>query len=411
VIADRKRVLVYGNCQAGWMARTLAAEPVIKEQFEIVYLASFGVIPPDHPALQPGFMGGCSVIVWQTAAGFKPPEFLQNATADCRQIRFPTLWLKLLWPLNAGDPRNQAEPGFPYGRYPYGDRLVMKLMEEGVSAVDLPRRYIDTDINKIVNLERFTEMSLAELRMNDAQTDVAITPFIERTFRHQRLFATINHPTFPILARVFYAIKAALLGQATPESPPASENDPDIFGEIEIPLHPQVIRHFGLEWARPGMRWRYNSAFLTLEEFIRAYAEFTPIPMGCPPQLWLARGEQAAAHGDLAEAQRILIDATLHFPQLTEIWRFLGRIMADRGLLVEAERILRYATSRHPTAVLMICDLAMVMLRRQFPDEANRLANEALKVDGQCKEARQILHLAAQQTRLSHARTQARVGR
>ena len=123
--AGRRRVLVYGNCQAGWLAKALEQNVEIMSRYEIVYLSDYLHIAADHPIHQAGFLATCTDAVWQTAPGCKPPEFVSGLSPDCRQIRFPTLWLKLLWPTYAVDPRNKPEVDFPWGRYPYGDRLVM----------------------------------------------------------------------------------------------------------------------------------------------------------------------------------------------------------------------------------------------------------------------------------------------
>ncbi len=393
----KRRVLVYGNCQGGWLAQTLRADPAVAERFAIVYLSDYTERPADHPINEPDFLASCAAVVWQTASTSKPPWFLSAVPAACRQIRYPTLWLKLLWPTYVVDPRNRPEPDFPWGRYPYGDRLVLKLLEQGVSLDDLPKRYVDTDLNTIVNLDRFTEMSLAELRFNDRQSDIAVTPYIERTFRQRKLFGTVNHPTFAILNRIYHGVASALLDQPVPVYPPLPGNAADILGSVETPLHPQIIAHFHLTWARPAMRWRYFSAFLTLGEYLRAYATFAPIPPGEPPPLWLARGRQAAEHQDLAEAQRILLEATCRYPAQSEFLHYLGLLLGRDGQLVEAEKVVRYALSLHPRVASLHCELGRLLLRQNFPDEAVRLFNEALRLDPAHQEARrQLVFLAGQ---------------
>ncbi len=390
-----RRVLVYGNCQGGWLAQQLRVQPAVAERFEIVYLSDYLERPAGHPINEPDFLSTCSVVIWQTASTSKPPWFLGSVPAGCRQIRYPTLWLKLLWPTYAVDPRNQPEPNFPWGRYPYGDRLVMKLLEEGVSVADLPKRYVDTDLNQIVNLDRFTEMALGELRFNDQQSDIAITPFIEATFRQQKLFGTVNHPTFLILHRIYAAVAAALLEQAEPDDPPRPANAADVLGEEETPLHPQIISHFRLAWTDPNMRWRYHSALLSLGEYLQAYGSFTPIPLGNPPQLWLARAQQAAERNDLAEAQRILLAAAREFPSVVEFLHYLGVLLARRGQVIQAEKVLRCAIAQHPRVATLYCELGSVLLRRNAPDEAVRRFHEALRIDPQHPDARRILALMA----------------
>ncbi len=394
--AEKKaRVLVYGNCQGGWLSRTLLQQPEITDRFEIVYLSDYMERPPDHPSNEPGFFATCSIVVWQTASGCKPPWFVAEIPPHVRQIRYPTLWLKLLWPTYAVDPRNVRDEQFPWGRYPYGDRLVMKLLEQGVPIADIPQRYLDTDLNTMVNLARFTEMSLAELRFNDRQSDIAITPFIERTFRARKLFGTVNHPTFAILDQIYQGVLAALLDRAPPSDPPLPANAIDVLGEEEVPLHPQIIEHFKLTWTTPDLRWRYHSAFLTCKEYIHAYAAFTPIPLGHPPQLWLSRAQQSVAHGDLVNAQRILLEATSHYPSIPEFLLFLGVLLTRHGQLLDAEKVFRYAIAQHPRSAALHYELAQLMLQQQFTDEAMRLFNETVALDPNHKDARRQLILAA----------------
>jgi hypothetical protein len=399
--AAKRRMLVYGNCQAGWLAQMLQQNAEVANTYEIVYLSDYSEIPADHPIHRPGFLSTRTDAVWQTASGCKPPEFLAGLPADCRQIRFPTLWLKLLWPMYAVDPRNQPEPGFPWGRYPYGDRLVMKLLQDGVSIEDLSRRYVETDLNKIVNLDRFTEMSLAELRFNDQQSDIAITPFIERTFRQRKLFGTVNHPTFLILNRIYHGVIGALLGRPVPDDLPAPADAAEVLGSEETPLHPQIIAHFKLEWAVPGMRWRYRSAFLTPDEYLRAYAAFTPIPLGDPPQLWLGRAQQAFSLNDFAEAQRLLLEATARFPQLAQFLQYLGVLLIRQGKVIEAEKVLRYALAQHPGVAALHYHLGVTLLRQNFPDEAARMFEATLRIDPQHKEARSNLTMLAGSRRVN----------
>lgn len=404
----KRRLLVYGNCQAGWLTKSLGQHAEIAAQYDIVYLSDYHQTPPDHPALQPGFFATCTDAVWQTASGCKRPEFVSALRSDCRQIRFPTLWLKLLWPTYAIDPRNQPEPEYPWGRYPYGDRLVMKLMQEGVSLDDLPQRYLETDLNRIVNLDRFAEMSLAELRFNDRQSDLAIAPFIEGTFRARKLFGTVNHPTLLMLQQIYLGVTAALLGTSVPENPPPPADAAEVLGSEETPLHPQIIAHFKLQWARPGLRWRYRSAFLTLDEYLRAYGAFQPIPLGDSPGLYLARAQQAFALNDFAEAQRLLLEGVARFPQVAQLLQYLGVLLVRQGKLLEAEKVIRYALTQHPNVAGLYYDLGAVLARRGFAAEAAKLFQETLRREPAHKEARAAL--SSFETRMRATRAAAIAG-
>ena len=396
----RRRVLVYGNCQGGWLAQALSLNHEIAARFDITYLSDYlGRPPANHPIHQPDFLPGCSVVIWQTASACQPPQFLAALPPGCRQIRYPTLWLKMLWPTYAVDPRNLPEKEFPWGRYPYGDRLVMKLLEEGVPPADLAKRYVDTDLNTIVNLERFSEMSRAELRFNDQQSDVTITPFIEANFRQRKLFGTVNHPTYLVLSHIYHAVESALLELPVPADPLRPAHAVALLGAQETPLHPQIIGHFKLEWAFPGMKWLYHSAFLSLEEYIPAYGAFTPVPLGSSPQLWLARAQQALGRKNFEETELLLREGAAQFPAVAEFWQYLGVLKAQQDQLPEAESIFRGAITRHPHSAALYSELGMIMFRRQNPDEAVLMFKEALRIDPAHAGARYNLPIATRASR------------
>jgi len=391
----KRRLFVYGNCQGGWLAGALSQTAGIAEQFEIVYLSDYaGGPPPDHPVHQPDFFSTCAVVIWQTASACKPPEFLARLPAACRQIRYPTLWLKLLWPTYAVDPRNQPEKDFPWGRYPYGDRLVMRLLDQGVALADLAKRYVETDLNTVVNLERFSTMALAELRFNDQQSDIAITPFIEANFRRQKLFGTVNHPTYLVLTQIYRGVVSQLLGRPAAEGTALPPNATALLGAQETPLHPQIIDYFKLEWTFPGMKWLYHSAFLTLDEYLPAYGAFTPIPLGITPQLWLARAQQAIGRQNFEEVEILLLEGTVQFPEMPEFLQYLGVLKARQEKLVEAEKVFRFALTRHPRSASLYSELGMVMFRQKIPAEAVLMFRQALRLDPKHAGARHNLAFA-----------------
>lgn len=377
----RKRVFIYGNCQAGWIHNFLSIETALREDFEFIYQASFGVTPDTHPARQPGFHSSCDMVLWQTAPRTPPPDFVAQLRADCAQFRFPTLWLKALWPLHCSDPRNQAEEGFPAGPWPYGDRLVMKLVEEGVAPGDLPARYLDYDLGKLVNLERYAEIGMAELRMNDRQSDVQVAPLIEGGYRTRRLFATVNHPNLGLLDWLRVNARAWLLGEAPPSVWREPEYGLDPFGEIEIPLHPKVVETFGLTWVKPGMGYRYNERFLTLEEWLAAYAAFERIPIQTPPTVVLSRAQQAQRHGEVLEAMRILGNGAALFPHLHHFVRYLALLLMQSKCDREAEKVLMEAIVRHPAETSLAGDLCKLLARQSRWSELVQIADVLLRLE------------------------------
>ena len=389
-MSAKPRLLVYGNCQAGWLTRFLGGIPAVAERYELYYLTDYAVIADDHPTRAPGFFKTVDVCIWQTAATRHDPPFLAAIPATARQIRFPTLWLKMLWPTYVVDPRNHPEPDHPWGRYPYGDRLVLRLLDEGVAPADIPARYRETDLNTIVPLERFARMTLAELRHNDRQSDVAVTPAIEADLRDHKLFGTVNHPTYHML-RVIGDGVLAQLTHGEVAAPAAPANAKEVMGAEEVPLHPQIIEHFGLRWTTPQHRWRYRSKFLDLDAYLHSYAAWEPIAIAEPPQLWLERARQADGEQDHAEAERILLEAIARFPTLTPFLQYLGVLRLRRSAYEEAEQVFRYGLQSHPNHAPFHHQLGVALAQQGLPVPAIASLRSALALDPGLKEAAMLM--------------------
>lgn len=387
----RKRVFIYGNCQGGWYSAILRDRPSIASDYDIVYLANFGAIPQDHPFNDSAFLASCDLVFWQTAHGCAPPAFVPEIPNRVKQYRFPTLSFKPFWPLHTADPRNAPEPGFPYGRFSYGDRLLIKFLNEGTSVNDLYRRYVDTDVNKLVRLDRLAEFAWTELKSNDKNSDFSVTPIIEKSFRSERLFQTINHPAFPSLYPLYQQIENLLIDPTLTSSYPLQDDHFDTFSEVQIPLHPQVLTHFGVTWASATTKWRYYSELLSLEEYVRAYGEFRAIPDGNPPQLRLARAREFSLQGDLDSARRVLLSAAHHYPALPQFLQYLGTLLVRAKKWDQAEQVLRHGILRHPTVFAFHRDLGKLLFERNRLQEAEEALSIWLTAEPGNPEAKSLL--------------------
>jgi hypothetical protein len=397
----KPRVLLFGNCQGNWLVNNLRQKSELTLQHEIIYIASNPKSPLEGKIGEPEFIATCSHMLWQTAAGCKPPPFVSTLPPHVRQIRFPTLCIKWLWPMHIVDPaRHIKEPGFPDGRFSYGDRLLMKLLADGISVGDLHKRYVETDLNKMFNLDRYREIAAAELRFNDKQSDIPITELVEKTFQAHQTFSAVNHPNPIILDHLSLALAAAILDRPVDRNLNEPTDMSDILGHQEIPIHPQIAEHFKLQWIRPDMTWRYGAEQLTLEEYVVAYGNCAPIPYQEGPRIWLDRAIKAIARKDIREAERLLLKGAALYPAVIEFFRSLGSLYAEQKRLLDAEKVYRYALTAHPQAASLYSDLGIIMFQRRFPEEAARMFSEALRIDPKSKEAHNNMQLALKACKL-----------
>ncbi len=265
----RPALIVAGNCQASFLWRALKESPQLSEQYDILYFRNFR--KGDQSDLAPEDLSRCAILLEQIA--HKAPELPNKhlLPANAHVVSFPILWMNSLWPTAIKDPRNAPTEQHPAGPYPYGDRLVLRLLDDGLGPEEIAQQYAKVDLNQIVDLQRFHEINVEKARLLDARADVKLGAHVIESFRDSRLFVTQNHPTMVMLRYIADAVFAAL-GVEPPQSDLAQASGG--MQHIHMPIHPQVAQHFQLEWYDEDMTYRYFGEHLSLREFIRRYAAF-----------------------------------------------------------------------------------------------------------------------------------------
>ncbi len=176
-----------------------------------------------------------------------------------------------LWPTAVKDPRNAPTEKYPAGPYPYGDRLVLKLLDEGLTPEQAADRYLQTDLNEVVDVARFHEINMIKAQSLDTRADVKLGGHVYDNFAASRLFVTQNHPTMPLLRYIADAIFDAI-GVKAPESDLVWASGG--MQHVHMPVHPQVADALGLKWYDPEIEYRYHDQKFRIAEFIRRYAAF-----------------------------------------------------------------------------------------------------------------------------------------
>lgn len=276
-------ILVYGNCQASAVAQTISRLPDIQNRFEVQYLPSF--VHPVHGVtpIHQEWLERCTILIEQRGAWAEFPGKV-GLPKKAVLVSFPTVSMNSLWPLQAVDKRNAPEPpDYPFGRYPYGDRLVMELLDKGYTGQDLLREYLATDIQQVLDFGRLFELECERMRQADAVCDIKMIGFVLANFRAHRMFWTYNHPTAVVLKNLSHKLISEL-------GPLVSGMDPialrqwldDCYrgwepaGEISVAVHPQVASHFQLGWLDDEPRfWHFRTSPMGFEDYMLRYINFS----------------------------------------------------------------------------------------------------------------------------------------
>lgn len=274
-------IVVFGNCQADWIERGLKVVPGVADRFDVSYVYSF-----DHPVTglakpDPDLLARCVLLIEQRGGWDRFP-WADALPPSAEVVTFPALTLDALWPLTTfQDPRNvPVLPEYPFGRFPYGDRLISDWLASGTSREETLARYLSWPVAEHEDLDRVHELGEVRLEMADAACDIKMADEVLSAGKDEPLFYTCNHPRPELLARLASRIVAkteSVIGSAAEASRAMRrllcERRPN--DNIQVPVHPDVARHFGLSWYRDDLVYCcYALTGLSYRDYWQAYTNY-----------------------------------------------------------------------------------------------------------------------------------------
>ena len=192
---------------------------------------------------------------------------------NARICRFPALDINLIWPLRADDPRSRPEPpDFPFGRYPYGDRIINQVVADGLSGEAGWQAFQQRTDAALPDIARLARVERKRWEYAERDLDVRMSDVIFPHFVTKRLFWTYNHPHRTVLCRLGARILLAS-GWAPDEETGYKTMERlltwDFGADYQAPVHPEVAASLGLEWWSPNMTFRRFADEFQYEEFVR----------------------------------------------------------------------------------------------------------------------------------------------
>ena len=258
-----RTLVVYGNCHAVALAKLFSAVPELCREFEIFHVwdAAWATVP--HDVLRRTTLLIPIVSPWKA-----PFPFLDELPKDCRQLSFPFLSFEPLWAQLAPDPR--ARQGSP--DYGYGDLLAIRLSKMRLTREQVFEQYFETNLEDLLDLDRMLDIFFEKANFLDKSVDVPIYDYIKENFRSKRLFWAFNHPTHELLHVLGQRLLNAIGINSIPDEVVEAYVRNPPMGGLEVPIHPQVVDRFGLQWVTKNSLYHYQSGEQDLGNW--SYQEF-----------------------------------------------------------------------------------------------------------------------------------------
>lgn len=237
----RPLMLVYSCCHAAqlltyWFA--FSTSYYIFNHYNVVYLSNYRSMQDAHYGAPPGekrdlaslpasyseiftaLWRRADLIIHHPAYGdteFSPGHLLEKFKDNSFQrISFHSPSFGALWPLCI-----------------FGDDWAKNELRRGVSADDLIAQLDKGTAN--CHLQERWAAAFERMQRKDRQVDIEIADFFEKHWREHRMFITVNHPSFTLMASQAMKIEAALLHRLRPGSVQLNKGQEDFL--LQLPYN------------------------------------------------------------------------------------------------------------------------------------------------------------------------------
>jgi hypothetical protein len=272
-------VIFHGNCQAQALGICLAALPGVTGKYDVLRFSHMpsaaqpALIVPSREQLE-----NCEFFFLQTTLRRPEPDYMEEFVArGGRVIRFPAAHCPPLWPQECQDKRNQPEPGYPRGRFPFGDRVLLDLMAEGHDESEIVERYVTKDFACAFRLDRLMQIWQRTMQELDTRSDVKIGSFILHNLSSRRLFHAVRHPGTEIITQLLAGLVQVAWGGGVPYAHMEfAVANAVALDDIVVPVHPSIANALQLRWyGENDQLYEFRGhCCLPFREYVRRYVRY-----------------------------------------------------------------------------------------------------------------------------------------
>lgn len=270
------KLILWGNCQADYLAEALRASPDLTARFEISYYTNFstpGVF--DYASCPVEELSGCDVLLYHKVF---TPEFVEAAAErlsclppHCLRIPLPYLKSNLYWPFfNTVVTYLGVSPERHAGILPYRSCILDGWLRQGMADDDIVEAFTALDPAEHLNLRLLERETYDRWKSLEAGSEgkLKFASFLMENWRLGMQFYLYNHVAKPILLHLANQILAHLDAPALHLKDIAKCRGGQ---DVVYPVHPGAARFYGIRFAKESTRYNVGGRNRSFQEFIRLY--------------------------------------------------------------------------------------------------------------------------------------------
>lgn len=282
-MTSRPVLLMHGSCQLERIALILRALPSVSRSHDIHVIPDYR---NGHDSPGPDVIARCAAFVYQARPFSSLPAFAEELIERVPAIRLPFVSCDAFWPAEAQCEHDPRYPDLPWGRYPYGDRILWRLLRADTDDESVVDQYLQLDFSELFRLDDMIEKWYRLLEKLQAESAIKIAGFVRQNWRTKRLFWDSVHPANNLLGRIAGDL-AGMLGAPASEDELGEAQQVGEEDHIMKPVHPSLIRYFKLTWLDGNDLYRHlddppataRAWYLRYVAYMRELAAIKPEPL------------------------------------------------------------------------------------------------------------------------------------
>jgi tetratricopeptide (TPR) repeat protein len=316
---------------------------------------------------------GADLVVAQIGS-LQVRDAVAEIAGTARLHLFPTVAAQFLWPFGGqAHPRNRSSWRPPDGPYPaaLGDAFLNRMIDREIDPDVAAQRYLDLDVNTVVDLDQMLEIGIAQQQERDQATGYSYAGMIAQTFREACLFVSSEQPSASFARSICFDVLSRVDAKATALA--RQQFAALTFAADALPIHPSVIRHFDLRFLPDTPRYPYLSeGSFTFPEYVRRY-------LHCARQRDLGEGIGLPEPGRRSQAQEDVIRSPYAAPGLIA----LSKLLADDNQIDKAVLAVQRAIEIAPESLAYHDRLGELLMRQEKLSDAIDVLRRAVTLNPQ----------------------------
>jgi hypothetical protein len=271
--------IISANCQGAYLKQLLEHSPEFSNKFDVHYFVNY-----NHEVVPANLLSACKLLIYQPLGsqwGDLSSEYLTaQLPQGAMKLAVNYLTFPLYWPFMAQDSRNIPDGVHPFGQFPYGDSVILSMIESKESPTSIYRKYMDKDfILEHLDPRKTIDDYVSQQRDIESRRDQQLLNFILDHYQETKLFESHNHPSAALCT---YQTNDLLKKIGFPKL----EKIPDLqhLQIFQQPIHPVVADKMGLRFdCLKDSIYKIWGKSMTFMEYAKVYIDWDVDSIGKIP--------------------------------------------------------------------------------------------------------------------------------